>query len=288
MQWRMHSGAARAVAWRQQVGWGQSGLACIAGALLTSSRQSKARAIDLNHFRAEPVTLTLGPAFRSNRHPKANTGIVAMDTAVALVEAYLRINGYFTVTEYPVLEVSRADDAHMISDLDVLAFRFPAAGHDLRVRRHGALRGDSHSRIDPALGASPTHADMIVGEVKRGQARFNPATRNAEVLAAGLLRFGCCPTEDALPLARRLLAHGVAESVHGHRVRMVAFGQPGEALAQAWHTVALTDIVGFLQRHLEAHWDALRHVHFSSDVLDLLALLERAKPKAPHSPTTTS
>ena len=28
-----------------------------------------------------------------------------MDNAVALVQAYLRVNGYFTVVEYPVLEV---------------------------------------------------------------------------------------------------------------------------------------------------------------------------------------
>ncbi len=122
-----------------------------------------------------------------------------MDTAVALVETYLRLNGYLTVTEYPILEVSGRDETRTVSDLDVLAFRFPAAGHELHPRRHGALRGDLHEQIDPALGASPGQADMIVGEVKRGQARFNPATRNAEVLAAGLLRFGCCPANDALP-----------------------------------------------------------------------------------------
>jgi hypothetical protein len=30
-----------------------------------------------------------------------------MDNAVALVQAYLRVNGYFTVAEYPVLEATR-------------------------------------------------------------------------------------------------------------------------------------------------------------------------------------
>jgi len=30
-----------------------------------------------------------------------------MDTAVALVQAYLNVNGYFTVVEYPVLEAFR-------------------------------------------------------------------------------------------------------------------------------------------------------------------------------------
>ena len=201
-----------------------------------------------------------------------------MDTAVALVEAYLRLNGYFTVTEYPVLEVSRREGTRTVSDLDVLAFRFPAAGHDLHVHRHGALRGDLHGQTDPALGASQGQADMIVGEVKRGQARFNAATCSAEVLAAGLLRFGCCPSGDALPLARTLLAHGAAESAHGHRVRMVAFGQPAEAPPRGWHTVPLASVVAYLQRHLREHWDVLRHVHFSSEVLDLLALLKRAEP----------
>lgn len=204
-----------------------------------------------------------------------------MDTAVALVEAYLRVNGYLTVTEYPVLEVSRRNGTRSVSDLDVLAFRFPMAGHDLHLGHRTALRGDLHGQVDPALGAPAGKADMIVGEVKRGQARFNPATRNAEVLAAGLLRFGCCPTDDALPLARRLLAQGTAESVHGHRVRMVAFGQPSDAPTRGWHTVPLVAIVGYLQRHLQEHWNVLRHIHFSNDVLDLLALLQRVNIGVP-------
>ena len=201
-----------------------------------------------------------------------------MDTAVALVETYLRVNGYFTVTEYPVLEVSRRDGTRTVSALDVLAFRFPATGHELHPRRHGALRGDLHGQTDPALGAPPGQADMIVGEVKRGTARFNEATRTPEVLAAGLLRFGCCPPDEALPLARTLLAHGAADSAHGHRVRMVAFGQPAEEAPRGWHTVPLASVIAYLQRHLREHWEVLRHVHFSSEVLDLLALLKRAEP----------
>ena len=46
-----------------------------------------------------------------------------MDTAVALVQAYLQVNGYFTVVEYPVLEAYRRGPARAVTDLDVLAFR---------------------------------------------------------------------------------------------------------------------------------------------------------------------
>ena len=49
-----------------------------------------------------------------------------MDTAVALVQAYLHVNGYFTVAEYPVLEAQCADhQIRTVTDLDILAYRFP-------------------------------------------------------------------------------------------------------------------------------------------------------------------
>jgi hypothetical protein len=51
-----------------------------------------------------------------------------MDTAVALIETYLGVNGYFTVTEYPIIETARSGGYRTVTDLDVLAVRFPGAG----------------------------------------------------------------------------------------------------------------------------------------------------------------
>lgn len=51
-----------------------------------------------------------------------------MDHAVALVEAYLQINGYFTVAEYPVIESFGKQHYGVATDMDMLAFRFPGAG----------------------------------------------------------------------------------------------------------------------------------------------------------------
>lgn len=211
------------------------------------------------------------PAFQTDLN------VHVMDTAVALVEAYLRVNGYFTVTEYPVLECAGRDATRAVSDLDVLAFRFPGAGQP-RVQQRRSLVGDLHNEIDPALDAPSDQADMIVGEVKRGRPHFNDATRQPEVLAFALRRFGCCREEDALPMARVLLSKGRARSAHGHEIRMVVFGGlPPDAPVHGWHVVPLAAVTGFLQRHLELHWDVLRHVHFSSDALDILALLQRAR-----------
>lgn len=47
-----------------------------------------------------------------------------MDRAVAVIEAYLRINGYLTVAEYPVLEEGHRGPAQSVTDLDILAVRF--------------------------------------------------------------------------------------------------------------------------------------------------------------------
>jgi hypothetical protein len=64
-----------------------------------------------------------------------------MDNAVALVQAYLRINGYFTVAEYPILETHGRNAVQMATDIDILAFRFPGAirqvsgKHSARSRR---------------------------------------------------------------------------------------------------------------------------------------------------------
>ena len=100
-----------------------------------------------------------------------------MDTAVALVQAYLRINGYFTVAEYPVLETYGREHARTVTDLDILAFRFAGAGHEV-IRSRGRHRDVSRGAgTDPLLRCPADRPDMIVGEVKEGAARFNAAVR---------------------------------------------------------------------------------------------------------------
>lgn len=111
-----------------------------------------------------------------------------MDHAVALVEAYLQINGYFTVAEYPVIESFGKKHYGVATDLDILAFRFPGAGR--LVPGHG---GKEMFASDMALGIDGDTADMLIGEVKEGHAELNRNARNPEVLRTVLARFGCCP-----------------------------------------------------------------------------------------------
>ncbi len=198
-----------------------------------------------------------------------------MDTAVSLVQTYLRLNGYFTVTEFPVVELARGADYRTATDLDILAFRFPSA------RR--IVPGEEHRRhprtpfeLDPALEAPAEGVDMIVGEVKESVAEFNPPGRRPEVLAAALARFGCCSDDASRGVVEELLARGRARTGLGHDVRLVAFGGRVEGTAP-YLRVSLGQVLEFLRRYVRDHWDVLKHIQAKDPVLAWLLILEKLR-----------
>jgi hypothetical protein len=78
----------------------------------------------------------------------------------------LRVNGYFTVTEYPVLEAARQEGFRTATDLDVLAFRFPRAGPLMPFEENdqGSTGRQRRFLVDPHLGSRFEEADMLIGE----------------------------------------------------------------------------------------------------------------------------
>ena len=145
-----------------------------------------------------------------------------MDSAVGLVQTYLRVNGYFTVVEYPVVELRGG--FRTATDLDILAFRFPEAGRLIPGETGTGRRRHPPFTTDPHLKVPDGGADMLVGEVKEGEAKFNRGGRRVEVIAAALARFGRCPVEAAEAIAKSVIRSGRASTPHGHAVRLVAFG----------------------------------------------------------------
>ena len=198
-----------------------------------------------------------------------------MDNAVALVQAYLRLNGYFTVAEYPVALALGGGAHRMLTDLGILAFRFARPTH--REERRGHTVDTEVGDPDPALGSSPEQPDMIVGEVKEGRGRLNAPARDPAVLREALVRFGCCHADEAPTLVRDLIDRGSATTVAGHRIRMVVFGShqtPGED--NTYTFVSLGHVVGYLRGFLRRHWEVLRHVQTKDEVLGFLQTLEKA------------
>jgi len=197
-----------------------------------------------------------------------------MDNAVALVQAYLHINGYFSVAEYPVIEaVGKERNYRIATDLDILAFRFPDAGHLIPGKR-----GDETLYApDPALHCPHDQADMLVGEVKEGHAVLNRGATDPSVLRSMLARFGCCPMHDVGQLVKQLINKGRATAPSGHLVRLVAFGSGTESVeGRHYEVIDLGHVVQFLQNYLRQHWDVLRHAQFKDPAFGFLMTLEKA------------
>lgn len=156
-----------------------------------------------------------------------------MDTAVALVQAYLRMNGYFTVTEYPVLDVTAHAPARMIvgevkegkprlnaamRDPAVLEPRSPdslrngrvvaPAGHVIRTV---AFRNPQHPRLEPRTDGEVTSrvAEPGRSEVRTSRQRkpspsrgtFGPIRQrtNAELSTHGGHADGRGPIVEMVP-----------------------------------------------------------------------------------------
>jgi hypothetical protein len=200
------------------------------------------------------------------------------DPAVAIVQSYLRVNGYFTVTEHPIVEAAKGGGHRTLTDLDVLAFRFPGAGRSLVTGRPESDPAAHRYAPDPELGIEGAEADMLIGEIKQGLAVLNRGAAEPRVLRAALARFGCCPPDEAPRIADELLQRGNARLPMGHRIRLVAFGSAlGEPGGPPHQVVLLGHIVEFLTEFLRGHWDVLRHEDIKDPGLGFLLALEKAQ-----------
>ena len=197
-----------------------------------------------------------------------------VDNAVALVQAYLHINGYFSVAEYPVIEaVGKGDGYRTATDLDILALRFPGAGRLVPGKR----ADEALYAPDPLLHCPDDQADMLVGEVKEGHATLNRGATDPSVLRSMLARFGCCPTHDVGQLVQQLIRKGRVTAPSGHHVRLVAFGSGTKSVAgRHYEVIDLGHVVQFLQHYLRQHWEVLRHAQFKDPALGFLMALEKA------------
>ena len=199
-----------------------------------------------------------------------------MDTAVSLVETYLRVNGYFTVTEFPIIKGCHHGEYRTVTDLDVLAVRFAGAG-----RLIPAEGRRSQKRIlaaDPRLCSDRDRTDMIIGEVKEGRAELNKAARDPLVLETVLTRFGCCTPPHVSEVVHMLLQKGHAQTHSGHQVRLVAFGSTLGAGNGPHHTaISLGHVAEFLDEYIRENWDVLHHADFKDPAFGFLVLLEKAR-----------
>ena len=200
-----------------------------------------------------------------------------MDHAVALVQAYLQLNGYFTSAEYPIIAAAGRNGFRTLTDIDVLAFRFPSGLPSPTATRKRTPRALDMSDIDPGLGVPPDSIDMVIGEVKEGRVGINSGARDPEILKTVIGRLGDS-TIDSEAVVADLLEHGSATLPSGFVIRLIAFGSfpPGAAVPPC-RIISLGHVLDFLQRYVRKHWSMLRHLQFKDPAFGFLMTLEKAR-----------
>ncbi len=195
-----------------------------------------------------------------------------MNPAVALTQAYLQLNGYLTVTEFPIIS-GTGPEAQAVTDIDLIALRFPRA----RVLGQSPEYHEDHPETDPLLQVGDEAMDLLICEVKEGKARLNTNLTRSDTLTRTLERVGCCPREHVGHHVDSLLRRGMATMDHGGvscRARIAVFagrlGNPRHALV-----VPLAHAAREVCRVLLDHEAELHVTSFSQPALAHMGLLTK-------------
>jgi hypothetical protein len=198
-----------------------------------------------------------------------------MDIAVNLVEHYLRLNGYLTLSEFEIQQRSRHGRWETATDVDIVAVRFPG---DVLV---SDVHNERESRLltihDAALQLEDGTVDVLIGEVKQGDAVFNASLTSHPVLHTVLRRFAWLYGEDLGVVVSSLQATGlhVGTACQGGRIRtrLVAFGR---SETDTLHTISLSHIIEASMQYLHEFSDILRGAQFKEPAPAFLHLLAKA------------
>ncbi|MEX0699467.1 MAG: hypothetical protein WD354_07000 [Acidimicrobiia bacterium] len=195
-----------------------------------------------------------------------------MDIAVNLVESYLRLNGYLTITEVDIPHLGADGRYESLTDVDVLAVRFPGDLYAIDIDD----QPDSRLLLidDPSLLLTDRMVDVIVGEVKQGPAKLNPSITRHEVLHHILGRLAWIYEKGVAATVEDLQSSGSSESPGRSgaviRTRLVAFG--GYRGAPSLNIIPLGHVLGQVVSFFERFEDVLRPGQVSAPAPALLHL----------------
>lgn len=199
----------------------------------------------------------------------------SVDIAVNLVETYLRLTGYLTLSEFEVQRRDPDGEFRTVTDVDIMAMRLPGATYV--GDPHSAGEGDLLLLEDPVLELEDDCIDVIIGEVKQGEADLNPGITDHVVLHSMLRRVEWIYAEPLSVVVRRLQEHSahLSPARGGGRVRtrIVAFGR---APVSGLNVITHGHVVSTLLRFFEEHEAAFRPIQFKEPAPAFLRLLLKA------------
>ena len=200
-----------------------------------------------------------------------------MDAATALVRLYLHSHAYFAVTDYPIIEAVEPGHYRSVTDVDILAVRLPGAGRIITRKGRGRKYDERFEVVDPELAPADDRIDMIIAEVKEGEAELNRGARDPAVLRGALTRFGKIKPEETEAIVGELLRKGEATSSSGPRVRLMAFGSFRGRNTGRYKVITLKHVVEFLESLMRENWKAMRHAQFKDPAMNFMVVLEKAR-----------
>ena len=198
-----------------------------------------------------------------------------MDIAVNLVENYLRLNGYLTLSEFEVQRRVSKGHYKTVTDVDIMAVRFP--GDVFIADPHIESEAEMLLVHDPVLQLVDDTVDVVIGEVKQGPAELNANIKDHNVLHTMLHRiewlYGL-PLSDVITGLQRKAIHTGPSCAQGDiRTRLVAFGR-SDTLDHK--TISLSHIVRTMVEFMETHEAALKPIQFKEPAPAMLRLLMKA------------
>ncbi len=198
-----------------------------------------------------------------------------MDVAVDLVEVFLRLNGYLTLSEWHILAEDERGDWVTLTDVDILGVRFP--GQVLLADTHDVEEAAELEMPGTVLQLEDDTVDVIIGEVKQGDAVLNPSLTTHGTLHTVLHRLQWLYSQgDLRSVVEDLRDKGVcytpARGGGRVRTRLVAFGQ---APTPSLNVIPLGVILERVAMTLDRHEDILRSVLFASPSAATLKLLHK-------------
>lgn len=198
-----------------------------------------------------------------------------MDVAVNLVETYLRLNGYLTLSEIEVQARNDLGTFDTLTDVDIVGVRFPG---DTYVAE-STSEPDARLLLihDDVLDLTEDRIDVLIGEVKHGDAVFNPTLAHSAVLHSVLRRIAWVYTDGVSGVVDRLVSGGISfDQARGGgeiRTRLVAFGRSTHS---GPHTIPIGHVIESIVGFMERYDDVLRSAQFKEPAPALLRLLVKS------------
>lgn len=201
--------------------------------------------------------------------------MAVMDVATDLVEVFLRSNGYLTLSELQIQSLNKRGDWETVTDVDILALRFP--GRVFIADAHDPTLASELEVPGVPLYLEEDTIDVIVGEVKQGEAAFNPSLTKHETLHTALHRLSWIYSDGDLDrvvedLRDKGVCYTPARGGGTVRTRIVAFGQASEV---TMNVIPLQVIIERALDALQSHDALLRSARSSSPAAAMLKLLHK-------------